>query len=128
MKQFVRDNIRIQFLSEDIVRLEAGKKGVFCDGDTMLVANKTAFDGVEITVNEKSDGAYVTHGDITVFVPAEAKNLSGAKLILDGKIAYVYKNLRNSGELPTCLPLPTIRVWLCPKAAMPRIRRKTTAL
>ena len=89
MKQFVRDNIRIQFLSEDIVRLEAGKKGVFCDGDTMLVANKTAFDGVEITVNEKSDGAYVTHGDVTVFVPAEAKNLSGAKLILDGKIAYV---------------------------------------
>ena len=108
MKQFVRDNIRIQFLSEDIVRLEASKKGVFCDGDTMLVANKTAFDGVEITVNEKSDGAYVTHGDVTVFVPAEAKNLSGAKLILDGKIAYVYKNLRNSGELPALDKTPDV--------------------
>lgn len=83
----------------------------------MLVANKAAFDGVEITVNEKSDGAYVTHGDITVFVPAEAKNLSGAKLILDGKIAYVYKFLRNSGELPALDKTPEV----FPVADNPRV-------
>ena len=50
MKQYIQNNIRIWFLSRDIVRLEVGKKGVFCDKDTLLVASKSAFDGEDAEV------------------------------------------------------------------------------
>ena len=56
MKQYIQNNIRIQFLSRGIVRLEVGKKGVFCDKDTLLVANKSTLDGVDVNVVSKSDG------------------------------------------------------------------------
>ena len=108
MKGYIQNNIRVQFLSDDIVRLEVGKKGVFCDKDTLLVASKSAFDGVDASVSMKSDGAYITHNDVTVFVPTEAKSLVGTKLLVDGKIAYVYKFLRNSGELPALDKTPEV--------------------
>ena len=100
MRQYIQNNIKIQFLSQDVVRLEVGKKGVFCDKDTLLVANKSTFEGVDVNVVAKSDGAYVECDDVMVFVPADAKSLVGVKVFVDGKIAYVYKFLRNSGELP----------------------------
>ena len=108
MKNYIQSNVRVQFLSEEIVRLELGKKGVFCDENTLFVAAKSDFDGVEIDVVNKPDGTYVTHGNVSVFVPAEAKNLSGAKLFVDGKIEYVYKFLRNSGELPALDKTPAV--------------------
>ena len=108
MKQYIQNNIRIQFLSKDIVRLEVGKKGVFCDEDTLLVAGKSTFDGVDVNVVAKPDGAYVTCDNVTVFVPADAKSLVGVKALVDGKIAYVYKFLRNSGELPALDKTPEV--------------------
>ena len=53
MKGYIQNNFRVQFLSDDIVRLEVGKKGVFCDKDTLLVASKSAFDGVGASVSVK---------------------------------------------------------------------------
>ena len=83
MKQYIQNNIRIQFLSKDIVRLEVGKKGVFCDEDTLLVAGKSTFDGVDVNVVAKPDGAYVTCDNVTVFVPADAKSLVGVKALVE---------------------------------------------
>lgn len=108
MKQYIQNNIRIQFLSQDVVRLEVGKKGVFCDKDTLLVANKSTFEGAEANIVAKSDGTYVECGDVTVFVPTDAKSLVGVKALVDGKIAYVYKFLRNSGELPALDKTPEV--------------------
>ena len=117
MKQYIQNNIRIQFLSQDVVRLEVGKKGVFCDKDTLLVANKSAFDGVDVNVVTKSDGTYVECGDVMVFVPTDAKSLVGVKVFVGGKIAYVYKFLRNSGELPSLDKTPEV----FPVADNPRV-------
>lgn len=93
------------------------KKGAFCDKDTLLVASKSAFDGEDAEVVTKSDGAYITCGDVTVFVPADAKSLVGVKAFVDGKIAYVYKFLRNSGELPAIDKTPEV----FPLADNPRV-------
>lgn len=117
MKEYVRENIRIQFLSDDIVRLEEGKKGVFCDDDTLLLAAKSTFAAQEAEVAVKPDGTYVTRGDVTVFVPAGTKTLGGIKVLLNEKKAYVYKNLRNSGELPPFNKTPDI----FPLADNPRV-------
>ena len=117
MKQYIQNNIRIQFLSRGIVRLEVGKKGVFCDKDTLLVANKSTFDGVDVNVVSKSDGTYVECGDVMVFVPTDAKSLVGVKVFVGGKIAYVYKFLRNSGELPALDKTPEV----FPVADNPRV-------
>ncbi len=108
MKEYVYSDIRVKFLSDDIVRLEVSSNGVFCDSDTMLVANKSAFHGEKADVKISDDGAYVTCGAVTVFIPAGAKSLVGVKATVDGKTEYVYKKLSNSGELPPMSKTPVV--------------------
>lgn len=108
MKEYIQDNIRVQFLSDEIVRLELGKKGVFCDKDTLLVAAKSTFAPQEVDIVHDVHGTYVTRGDVTVYVPEGGKTLGGIEVSLYGKTAYVYKFLRNSGELPPLDKTPDI--------------------
>lgn len=108
MKEYVYNDIRVKFLSDDIVRLEVSSNGVFCDSDTMLVANESAFHGEKADVKISDDGAYVTRGAVTVFIPAGAKSLVGVKATVDGKTEYVYKKLSNSGELPPMSKTPVV--------------------
>ena len=53
MEQIIYGNIRVQLLSENIVRIEYGKKCAFCDENTFFIPNRTAFtDGVLYTQEE----------------------------------------------------------------------------
>lgn len=117
MKEYIYNDIRVKFYSDDIVRLEVAKNGVFCDKDTFLVASKSGFKGVDVEVKTGDDGVTVTHGDITVFIPKKAKSLVGITLSVNGKTEYVYKNLRNSGELPLMDKTPVV----FPLADTPRV-------
>ena len=43
MQQFVYGNIRVQLLSTDLVRVEYGRKGKFCDENTFFIPNRTNY-------------------------------------------------------------------------------------
>lgn len=53
METIVKGNIRIQLLSEDVVRIEYAKKGRFCDENTFFIPNKTDYSDRRAAYTEK---------------------------------------------------------------------------
>lgn len=45
MEQVIYGNIRVQLLSENIVRIEYGKNGKFCDENTFFIPSRTDYTG-----------------------------------------------------------------------------------
>lgn len=105
MEQIVLGNIRVQLLSEDILRIEYGKNGKFCDENTFFVPNRTDYTGsVAYTENE----GVICFGDYELYIPENAKSLAGIRLEKNGKKVYTYKKLANSGELPPLGKTPEV--------------------
>ncbi len=106
MEQIISGNVRVQFLSESIVRIEYGKDGKFCDKNTFFIPCKTEYENNEVAYARK-DGA-VCFGGYKLYIPENAKSLSGVRLEKNGKKLYTYKKLKNSGELPALDKTPEV--------------------
>ena len=105
MNQFIINSIRVQLLNEDIVRIEYAKNGKFCDDNTFFMPNKTDYkDDVEYSEN---DGV-VCFGEYELYIPENAKSLTGVRLEKNGQRVYTYKKLANSGELPALDKTPEV--------------------
>ena len=105
MEQIICDYIRVQLLSEDVVRIEYGKIGKFCDDNTFFIPDRTAYtSGVEYT----QEGNIIRFGGYELYIPENAKSLSGVRLEKNGKKVYSYKKLKNSGELPALDKTPEV--------------------
>ncbi len=97
MEEIIYGNIRVQLLSEEIVRIEYGKNGKFCDENTFFILNRTEYTGgVSYTQKE----GIVVFGKYQLYFPANAQSLEGVCLEKMGKQIYTYRKLANSGELP----------------------------
>ncbi len=106
MEQFIYGNIRIQLLSEDIIRIERSKNGKFCDENTFLIPNKTNYENNEVAYTQ--EGNVICFGDYELYIPENAKSLTGVRLDKNGKKIYTYKKLKNSGELPPLDKTPEV--------------------
>ncbi len=105
MKQIVYGNIRVQLLSEEIVRIECAKNGRFCDENTFFIPNRTEYkNAVAYTENE----GVLCFGGYELYLPANGKSLVGVRLEKNGKKVYSYKKLSNSGELPSLDKTPEV--------------------
>ncbi len=105
MKQIIFDNIRVQLLSEEIIRIEYAKNGKFCDDNTFFIPNRTDYKGgVEYSEND----SVVCFGEYELYIPENAKSLAGVRLEKNGKKIYTYKKLKNSGELPALDKTPEV--------------------
>ena len=105
MEQIISGNVRVQFLSENIIRIEYGKKGKFCNDNTFFIPNKSNYDN-KVTYALKN-GAIV-FGEYELYVPENAKSLAGVCLYKNGNKVYTYKKLANSGELPSLNKTPEV--------------------
>ncbi len=106
MNQFVFQNIRIQFLSEGIVRLEYNENGKFCDENTFFIPNKARF--AHTAVAFAQDNGSICFGEYELSLPQDAKSLSGLQLYKNGQPVYAYEALVNSGELPPLDQTPEV--------------------
>lgn len=97
MEEIIYGNIRVQLLSEEIVRIEYGKNGKFCDENTFFIPNRTEYTG---GVSYTQEEGIVVFGKYQLYLPANAQSLEGVCLEKKGKEIYTYKKLANSGELP----------------------------
>ena len=105
MEEIVYGNIRVQLLSEEIVRIEYAKNGKFCDENTFFIPNRTDYkDPVAYTENE----GVICFGEYELYLPENAKSLAGVRLEKNGKRVYTYKKLVNSGELPPLDKTPEV--------------------
>lgn len=103
MKEFVLHNIRVQFITDRIVRLEVKYGADFCDENTMFIPDRN-IDGndVDFTVSNNETHTFLNFNGYTLSMSKNGKSLSGLKVTdKDGKTIYTYKKLANTGELPT---------------------------
>lgn len=98
MKQITYGDIRIQLLSEEIVRIEYGQAGKFCDENTFFIPNKKSFENSACDWQEKR--GELTFGDYKLTYLLGSRSLKGVKLTRGGEVVYTYKRIKNSGELP----------------------------
>ena len=98
MKQVVYGDIRIQLLSEEIVRIEYGQAGKFCDENTFFIPNKKEFERSECDWQEKR--GELAFGDYKLTYLQGSRSLKGVKITRNGEVVYTYKRIKNSGELP----------------------------
>ena len=106
MEQIISDKVRVQLLSADIIRIECSKNGKFCDDDTFFIPNKTNYENNKVAYTHKN-GA-VCFGEYELYIPEEAKSLTGVRLEKNGKKVYTYKKLKNSGQLPLLDKTPEV--------------------
>ncbi len=106
MEQIILGKVRVQLLSEDIIRIECSKNGKFCDDNTFLIPNKTNYENNEVAYTQEN--GVVCFGEYELYIPENANSLAGVRLEKNGKKIYTYKKLINSGELPALDKTPEV--------------------
>lgn len=106
MEQIIIGNIRVQLLSENTVRVEYGKNGKFCDDDTFFIPDRSQYENTHIAYTVEDN--VICLGEYELYIPENAKSLTGVRLDKNGKKVYSYKKLKNSGELPPLDKTPDV--------------------
>lgn len=117
MNQIILNNIRVQFLTDDVVRIERKHNGAFCDVETFFVPSRALDGTIEVVAHDN----VITFGEYTLTLPPEGKSLFGVRLQKKGKKVYAYKRLANSGELPELGNAPEVfAISDCPRILIPQ--------
>lgn len=106
MEKIIIGNIRVELLSEDIVRIEYAKGGRFFDADTFFIPDKSQY--AKTAVPHTCENNVICFGEFELYIPENAKSLSGVRLEKNGKKIYSYKKLRNDGNLPPLFSTPEV--------------------
>ncbi len=103
-------NIRVQFLTADIIRIEYDKEQRFCDQDTFFIPSKTQMEGYEAyTVSETAEAYQISFADKMLLVSKTAESLEDVQLTdATGKMLYRGAIGKNSGELPPLADTPKV--------------------
>ncbi len=91
-------NIRVQLLTQEIIRLEYGRGGRFCDRSTFHIPDRQQFAATEPTYCMEESALHF--GDYTLHLPEKSRSLHGIRLEKLGRTVYRYQKLKNSGMLP----------------------------
>lgn len=107
MHSLTVNKIRVQVLSENIIRLEKTFKGGFSDEATFLIPGKKSFEGCEFNLTEKDGYKVISFCGYSVFIPEGGAALNGI-YVTDGNgaVIYRYKRIKNTGELPSLEKTP----------------------
>ncbi len=106
MEQFIYGDIRIQFLSKHIVRIERKKNGNFCDENTFFIPHREQYqDSMFFYTQEEG---VICFGEYELYLPKNTNSLSGLRLEKNGKKVYTYHRFPNSGELPPIEKTPEV--------------------
>ena len=104
------DNIRVQVLSETLVRIEVkGPNGNFEDRPSYHIVNRTDWPGAEATVSVEGGFTKVATENYTVVVPSAATSLSG-----------VYVTDRRGTEIWRYTSLPSASIFMPAPGATPK--------
>lgn len=108
MDEIIFGKIRVELLQEDIIRIERAQNGKFCDGNTLVVPDRTQFENTHVSFAIDADAVYF--GDYKLCLTPGSNGISGVSLEKAGKKIYKYKKTCNSGELPPLDNTPEVFV------------------
>lgn len=108
MNEIIFGKIRLQFLQEDIIRIEWAKNGKFCNGNTLVIPDRAQFENTQVSFTIGEDAVYF--GEYKLYLPSKNNGIYGISLEKGGKTVYKYKKAINSGELPPLDNTPEVFV------------------
>ena len=118
MEQIIFGGIRVQLLSEDVVRIEAARKGTFCDENTFFIPDRSQYAGMKIAYSVEEN--VICFGEYELYLPEGGKSLKGVHLEKNGRRIYTYRKKELSGELPPVSDTPEVfPVFDCPRVLLP---------
>ncbi len=118
MEQIIYGGIRVQILSEDVVRIEAARKGTFCDENTFFIPDRSQYAGTKTAYTV--EGNVICFGEYELYLPEDGKSLKGVHLEKNGRRVYTYRKKELSGELPPVCNTPEVfPVFDCPRVLLP---------
>ena len=140
MRELIYDNVRIQFLSEEVLRLEVRYGAYFTDRNTLWI-RQGAFEKAgkrlpesqsrsrenqgrqqslvvrEEAAQEHSRPQRFLLGDLLLVLPNPKEGLRGLQIFREGKCVYQYERVKINGKLPAPAQTP----WIYPLLDVPRI-------
>ena len=141
MRELIYDNVRIQFLSEEVLRLEVRYGAYFTDRNTLWIPDRGAFEKAgkrlpesqsrsrenqgrqqsmvvrEEAAQEHSRPQRFLLGDLLLVLPNPREGLRGLQIFREGKCVYQYERVKINGKLPAPAQTP----WIYPLLDVPRI-------
>lgn len=101
MKQFHYKDLRIELLSDRIIRVERSKNGSFEDRDTFFIPNRDFYkDEIEYVEKETKNYFEIMVSEYHICIDKKRKGLYSLSVYRKKKKVYHYRSLKNTGELP----------------------------
>ncbi len=109
MKQLVYKDLRIELLSDRIVRAEFSKNGTFEDRDTFFIPNRDFYkENIEFVTKETKNYFEIILSGYHIRIDKKVKGLSAVSIYRKKKEVYRYHLLKNTGELPEMEKTPDV--------------------
>ena len=145
MRELIYDNVRIQFLSEEVLRLEVRYGAYFTDRNTLWIPDRGAFEKAgkrlpesqsrsrenqgrqqslvvrEEAAQEHSRPQRFLLGDLLLVLPNPKEGLRGLQIFREGKCVYQYERVKINGKLIRCW---TYQGFCCRKKTAALLKRK----
>lgn len=108
--EFIIDKIRVQLISNEVIRLEYNKKKRFFNADSFLIPNRNSLiEKVDFSKSEDDLYFYLKVGEFTLSILKENSGLKDVKIYdLEKKDLVKLDSIKNSGELPPLNKTPKV--------------------
>lgn len=116
MREQICGSVRIQFLTEGLIRLEV-KKETFCDRNTFFIPDRSVFRERKDNCHTANCGKEIAYGELKLVLPKPEQGLEGLKVYRETECVYEYRKIPNTGELPSPCDTP----YIFPLMDSPRI-------
>ena len=118
MEQIIYGKLRVQLLSDDIIRIEVARKGKFCDENTFFIPDRAQYAGTQVAYSVEEN--VICFGEYELCLPERGNSLTGVRLEREGKRVYTYRKKPNFGELPPVRNTPEVfPVFDTPRILLP---------
>ena len=88
---YTQGNLRVQILSDGIVRIEESKNGSFVDKNTLVVPERDKFDGESVVFDEDSDTVILSTPKFNVNIPKKNATTASVRILdKEGNTLYSY--------------------------------------
>ena len=107
--EVIAGRLRVQVLSDAIVRVEYAEDGKFFDGNSLFIPARKEFAGCgNVIARSKKTGTSVFFSGYELVLPSDPHSLHGVVLLREGKKVYSFGGEKNTGVLPPLDKTPEV--------------------
>ena len=106
IKNIYFNDLRIQILNKNLIRIEKKFNGSFVDSNTFFILNREQYSGEDFQTKESNNSLEILFNEHKLVVPKVG--YKGIALYRNNEKIYKFKPIANSGELPPSFKTPDV--------------------